>query len=116
MLTATQIITIIGFIFASNGFWAYLTNRSQKKSVNLDQIQRDLEVQKKSNKALLHDRLFEVCLLCIEQEYVTTEELDNIEYMFKPYEELGGNGMVRKLVKDVRKLPVRELRKENEND
>lgn len=116
MLTATQIITIIGFIFASNGFWAFLTSRSQKKKINLEQIQKDLEVQKKANKALLHDRLFEVCLACIGQGYVTTEELDNIEYMFKPYEELNGNGLVRKLVKDVRKLPVQEDRKELEND
>ena len=108
MLTATQIITIIGFIFASNGFWAYLTNRSQKKTVNLDQIQRDLDVQKKSNKALLHDRLTEACLLCISRSYVTPDELDNIEYMFAPYEELGGNGTVKKLVKDVRKLPIKE--------
>ena len=108
MLTTTQIITIIGFIFASNGFWAFLTNRSQRKKVNLEQMQTDIAVQKKSNKALLHDRLTDVCLLCIRRQYVFPDELNNIEYMFEPYEELGGNGTVKKLVKDVRKLPVRE--------
>ena len=108
MLTTTQIITIIGFIFASNGFWAFLTSRSQRKKVNLEKIEQDIEIQKKSNKALLHDRLTEVCLVCIKRKYVTPNEMDNVEYMFKPYEELGGNGTVKKLVKDVRKLPVRE--------
>lgn len=108
MLTTTQIITIIGFIFASNGFWTFLTSRSQKKKLNLERIEQDLAVQKKANKALLHDRLLELCLSCIARGFVTPEELDNIEYMFVPYEESGGNGTVKKLFKDVKRLPIKE--------
>lgn len=106
MFTAAQIVTIIGFIFASNGFWSFLSTRSQKKKVNFEKMVSDLDVQKEANKALLHDRLFEACLLCIKQQYVTPEELDNIDHMFKPYELLGGNGTVKKLVKDVKHLPI----------
>ena len=42
--------------------------------------------------ALLHDRLYQACQFYINRGYCTVPDRDNLEYMFKPYKALGGNG------------------------
>ena len=42
--------------------------------------------------ALLHDRLYQACTFYLKRKYCTLEDRDNLEYMFKPYKALGGNG------------------------
>ena len=42
--------------------------------------------------ALLHDRLYQACQFYISRGYCTVGDRDNLEYMFKPYKALGGNG------------------------
>lgn len=42
--------------------------------------------------ALLHDRLYQACTFYLKRKYCTLEDRDNLEYMFRPYKTLGGNG------------------------
>ena len=42
--------------------------------------------------ALLHDRLYQACTFYLKRKYCTLEDRDNLEYMFRPYKALGGNG------------------------
>ena len=42
--------------------------------------------------ALLHDRLYQACQFDLGRGYCTVGDRDNLEYMFKPYKLLGGNG------------------------
>lgn len=42
--------------------------------------------------AILHDRIYDACRRCIAEGAVTVEELRNIEYLYKAYHTLGGNG------------------------
>lgn len=42
--------------------------------------------------AILHDRLYQACTFYLKRKYCTLEDRDNLEYMFKPYKALGGNG------------------------
>ena len=42
--------------------------------------------------ALLHDRIYQACTFYLKRKYCTVEDRDNLEYMFKPYKALGGNG------------------------
>ena len=42
--------------------------------------------------ALLHDRLYQACQFYLKRGYCTGGDRDNLEYMFRPYKALGGNG------------------------
>ena len=42
--------------------------------------------------AILHDRLYQLCTEYIERGEITIDELENVEYLYKSYHALGGNG------------------------
>ena len=42
--------------------------------------------------AILHDRLYQLCTKFIEKGEITVDELENLEYIYKSYNNLGGNG------------------------
>lgn len=42
--------------------------------------------------AMLHDRLYQLCTNYIERKSITVDELENLEYLYKSYHNLGGNG------------------------
>ena len=95
-------VAIILAILGSNGLWAVvnsiLTNRRKKKSV-----------ERQAMLALLHDRLYRLCQSYIKQGYVKVDQLDNLMYLWKPYEGLGGNGTGKKLYDQVLQLPLKEV-------
>lgn len=94
-------VAIILAILGSNGLWAVvngiLTNRRNKKSV-----------ERQAMLALLHDRLYRLCQSYIKQGYVKVDQLDNLMYLWQPYEGLGGNGTGKKLYDQVLQLPLKE--------
>lgn len=56
---------------------------------------------------LAHDRIIELGLIYIERGYVTKDEYENLhDYLFVPYEKLGGNGSAKKVMVEVDKLPI----------
>lgn len=99
MTDSVNIWTIIGVIFASTGFWSFMTrlyeNRSGCKS-NKD----------KAILGLLHDRIYDLGNEYILRGSVTTDEYDNFLYLYEPYSALGGNGTGRKIKAEVDKLPI----------
>lgn len=42
--------------------------------------------------AILHDRLYLLCTEYIDKGYIAVDELENLEYLYKSYHNLGGNG------------------------
>ena len=56
--------------------------------------------------SLQHDRLYQLTEMYIMRGYVTLDELDNLEYIFKSYRELGGNGSGERRYQLVQKLPI----------
>ena len=46
--------------------------------------------------------------LTIQRGWITKDEFENLnDYLYRPYEELGGNGTAEKIMQEVRKLPLR---------
>lgn len=101
MDTQTIVITIVGTVFASTGFWTV--------------VQRIVDL--KSAKTML--------LLCIAASVlehkgvsllangdITTDEYDEYMKYYTPYKKAGGNGTIEKLTEEIKKLPIR---KENES-
>lgn len=50
-----------------------------------------------------------LCMKYIEQNYITNEEYENLyNYLYLPYVEMGGNGVVQRLMDEVKKLPIKK--------
>ena len=56
--------------------------------------------------AILHDRIFQACMYFIEKESISCDELENLEYLYKGYSGLGGNGTCETLMNKVRLLQI----------
>lgn len=97
-----MVIAVVLAILGSNGLWTVINNilisRKDKKSV-----------ERQAMLALLHDRLYRLCQSYIKQGYVTIDQLDNLMYLWQPYERLGGNGTGKKLYDQVLQLPLKEV-------
>ena len=96
-----MILAVIVSVFASGGFWAFL-------QAFIDRRRKRKSVEDRALKALLHDRVFEISKQLIKRGSVTTEEYDNLKYLFEPYQALGGNGTCQRLKEEVDKLPIVE--------
>ena len=60
--------------------------------------------------AINHDRLYQVCSFYLRTGQITVEELKNLEYLYKGYHALGGNGTGTELYIKCRELPLTEKR------
>lgn len=91
-----MVLTIIGAVLASSGFWAYVQKRSEKKDVKTRMLV-----------GLAHDRILFLGMSYIERGYVTRDEYENLyEYLYQPYEKMGGNGSAKRVMQAVDQLPI----------
>ena len=45
----------------------------------------------------------------LEQGYITTEEYDSLKNeIYAPYLEMGGNGLAKKMMEEIEKLPIKQ--------
>jgi hypothetical protein len=56
--------------------------------------------------AIIHDRLYQACQHYIKQNFVTVDELKNLEFLYKSYSALGGNGTGAELYNRCCKLEI----------
>ena len=90
------ILTIIGSVTASSGFWAFMLHRAEKNSV-----------EKKMLVGLAHDRIHYLGMRYVELGCITKGEFENlVDYLYLPYKELGGNGSADRIIDEVKKLPI----------
>lgn len=67
--------------------------------------------------AILHDRLYQACQYYLRKGYCSIDDRDNLEYMFRPYRALGGNGTGEELYNRCLALPYEpESEEGNEKD
>lgn len=98
----TMIVTVIGAVFASGGFWAFLTYMIQRKD-NKDSAESQML------KGLGHDRICYLGAKYIKQGYITKDDYENLhDYLFEPYKKLGGNGTAEKVMREIDRLPFKE--------
>lgn len=91
------IITIACSVLASSGFWAYLMKREEK-----------MDVKTRMLIGLGHDRIMYLGMAYINRGYITSDEYENLfVYLYTPYEEMGGNGSAKRIMEEVKKLPIK---------
>ena len=66
--------------------------------------------------ALLHDRLNQACSFFIARGWASVDDRDNLEYLYKPYKALGGNGTGENLYQAVLKLPYHSPQGESKEE
>lgn len=94
-----MIITIVGSVIASSGFWSYIQKRSEKR-----------DVRTKMLVGLAHDRIIYLGVSYIERGFITQDEYENLyEYLYKPYKDMGGNGSAKRIMDEVNKLPIHKV-------
>lgn len=57
--------------------------------------------------AILHDRLYAECSRYIAQGSIDTDGLRNMDYLYRSYHALGGNGTGTELYNRAKALPIR---------
>lgn len=99
---STLIISIVGAVFASTGFWAFLTSLIQGKKAK-DSAEGQML------KGLGHDRICYLGENYIRRGYITKDEYENLhDYLYLPYKKLGGNGTAEKVMKEIERLSLKD--------
>lgn len=89
-------VTVLVTLLGSAGFWGYLEARRSKKSANTRLLV-----------GIAHDRIVFLGMKYVERGYITQDEYENLnDYLFEPYSEAGGNGSAKRVMEEVRKLPL----------
>lgn len=97
-----MLVTIIGSVFASSGFWAFLQSKRDHNDSKTGMIV-----------GIAHNTIIETGMRYISRGWVTKDEYEDfIKYLYDPYEKFGGNGMARKVKKMVDDLPMFKSEKE----
>ena len=80
------------------GYIVWLLKRQNKKR----------DANSKGTMLLLRVQLIEYHEKWTERGYITKHGLENFIEMYDAYHSLGGNGMVTKLLEEIKKLPIRD--------
>lgn len=97
-MTTTQILlTIITALLTSSGLWAFLGSRLEKNSA-----ERELIV------GIGHIEIVFFGMQFLERGWITRDEYETMQDLYKPYIKLGGNGSGTKIMKEIENLPIRE--------
>ena len=90
-------LTVIAAVLASSGFWAFIQSHRDRKDAKTQMIL-----------GLGHDRILTQGMVYIKRGWITPDEYENLyEYLYKPYEKMGGNGSAKKIMEEVKRLPTR---------
>lgn len=95
-------VTILVSVLASSGVWAVVMKVMDKKDVRTQMLI-----------GLGHDRIMYLGNTYIARGYITSEEYENlVDYLYRPYELMGGNGSAKRVIEEVKKLPLNKPDKE----
>jgi len=109
--TEAIIITALASVVASSGFWQWII--SKRERANSKQDSTDALTSLIMGLASIKGQ--ELGFSYIRRGYITADELEDLQkYIYDPYRELGGNGVLERLMEEVLKLPLYEepVRKE----
>ena len=92
-----QVLTsVIIALISSTGLWSYVANRRNKHDAKTRLLI-----------GLAHDRIIYLGTTYIERGYITADEYENLhDYLYLPYAENGGNGSAKRVMEQVKALPM----------
>lgn len=92
-------VPLVVAVLTSSGLWAVVAKRVDKG-----------DAQRKMLVGLAHDRIIHLGMVYVDRGYITQDEYENLnDYLYTPYEKMGGNGSAKRVMEEVRKLPIRKI-------
>ncbi len=96
MTIMEALVTILVSVLASSGVWAVVMKIMDKRDVKTQMLI-----------GLGHDRIMYLGKSYIDRGYITSTEYENlVDYLYRPYELMGGNGSAKRIIDEVKKLPL----------
>ena len=84
-------------VLTSSGLWALVSKRADKN-----------DAERKRLVGLAHDRITHLGMAYLTRGYITQDEYENLnDYLYQPYEKMGGNGSAKRIMEEVRRLPIK---------
>ena len=91
------VIPLTVVVLTSSGLWALVSKRADKN-----------DAERKMLVGLAHDRITHLGMAYLTRGYITQDEYENLnDYLYQPYEKMGGNGSAKRIMEEVRKLPIK---------
>ena len=91
------VVPIAVAVLTSSGLWALVSKRADKN-----------DAERKMLVGLAHDRITHLGMAYLTRGYITQDEYENLnDYLYQPYEKMGGNGSAKRIMEEVRKLPIK---------
>ena len=94
-----QVLTsVIIALISSTGLWSFIAS-----------IRNKHDAKTRLLIGLAHDRIIYLGTQYIERGYITPDEYENLhDYLYKPYAENGGNGSAKRVMEQVKALPIKK--------
>ena len=94
-----QVLTsVLIALISSTGLWSYIANYRNKHDAKTRLLI-----------GLAHDRIIYLGTQYIERGYITPDEYENLnDYLYQPYTENGGNGSAKRVMEQVKALPIKK--------
>lgn len=92
-------VPLAAAVLTSSGLWAVVARRADKG-----------DAERKMLVGLAHDRIVHLGMVYIDRGCITQDEYENLnDYLYAPYEKMGGNGSAKRVMEEVRKLPMHKM-------
>lgn len=88
----SNILTTLLTALTSSGFLAIILYKIQRHDRKLDEEKSKESAESKMLLGLGHDRLVALTDKYVKRGGITLKEKRNLEYLYKPYRDMGGNG------------------------
>ena len=94
-----QVLTsVLIALISSTGLWSYIASYRNKHDAKTRLLI-----------GLAHDRIIYLGTQYIERGYITPDEYENLnDYLYQPYAENGGNGSAKRVMEQVKSLPIKK--------
>lgn len=89
------VLTICTSVLASSGLWAFISSRMDRNTA-----EREMLV------GIAHIEILFFGLQYIDRGWITKDEYETLDSLYKPYLKLGGNGSATKVMREIEKLPI----------
>lgn len=109
MSTTEIVVTILVAVIGSGALSTLVSTLVTRHYASKDKKTEEKKVEQFVLEALAHNAFFADCRVLINKDVITEEELDNHNYLYKAYHQLGLNGTGDRMHQIILEKPVKTL-------
>ena len=103
-------VPLIVALLTSTALWGVVSKVILRRMELTAKRSKADEAQRKMLVGLAHDRIVHLGMVYVDRGYITQDEYENLnDYLYAPYEKMGGNGSAKRVMEEVRKLPMHKM-------